>query len=44
MVNEIERLQNVKNVGESIAKLPSQCFEDINTAEKIKEVKDSSLH
>lgn len=44
MVTEIERLRNVSKVGESVAKLPMSCFEDMKTDEKIKEIKDSALH
>lgn len=35
MTKEIERLQKVKGLGESIARLPSACLEDINTAEEM---------
>lgn len=41
---EIERLQKVKNLGESIARLPSACLENMNTADEVQEAKDSALH
>ena len=41
---EIERLKKVQNVGDSVARLPEACLEDLTSAPKIKEAKASALH
>ena len=41
---EIERLRKIQDVGESVARLPSVCVDDLTTSEKVKEVKASALH
>ena len=41
---EIERLNKVKNIGESVARLPAPCLDDLTSTSKIKEAKSSALH
>ena len=43
MGEEIERLSKVRGIGESIARLPSACLENLNCAEEIREAKESAL-
>ncbi len=43
MAGEIDRLQKVKDLGESIARLPSACLDDINTEQQVREAKESAL-
>jgi hypothetical protein len=43
MGEEIERLSKVKGIGESIARLPAACLENLNCAEEIREAKESAL-
>ena len=42
--DEIDRLKKVKDIGESVARLPAPCLDDLTSATKIKEVKSSALH
>jgi len=44
MSKEMERLQKVKDIGESIARLPSACLEDIKTQDEVDKAKASALH
>ena len=41
---EVERLKKVQNIGESVARLPEACVEDLTSVPKIKEAKASALH
>ena len=41
---EIERLKRTQNLESSIARLPTACLEDLNTHDKIREVKSTALH
>jgi hypothetical protein len=43
MGEEIERLSKVKGIGESIARLPSVCLENLNSAEEIRAAKENAL-
>ena len=43
MGEEIERLSKVKGIGESIARLPSACLENLNSAEEVRAAKESAL-
>jgi hypothetical protein len=44
MSKEMERLEKVKDLGESIARLPSACLEDIKTQDEVDKAKASALH
>ena len=44
MANEIERLQKVKDISESIARLPEACLEDLKSEKEIKHAKETALH
>ena len=44
LTEEIERLQKVKGISESLSRLPSACLENMNSAEEIKLAKESALH
>ena len=41
---EIERLKRTQNLESGIARLPTACLEDLNSQDKIHEVKSSALH
>ena len=40
LVAEIERLGKVKNIGESIARLPTSCLEAMNSQDEIAKAKE----
>ena len=44
LTQEIERLQKVKGISESMMRLPMASLEDINTEKDILKVKESALH
>ena len=44
MTKEMRRLEKVKDIGESIARLPSACLDDIKTEEEVQRAKASALH
>ena len=44
MSKEMNRLEKVKDLGESIARLPSACVEDIKTQEEVDKAKKSALN
>ena len=44
MSKEIERLQKVKEIGESVARLPSVCIDDLKSKSQIEEAKSSAIH
>ena len=44
MTKEMHRLEKVKDLGESIARLPSACVEDIRAQEEVEKAKASALH
>lgn len=44
MTKEMNRLEKVKDLGESIARLPSACVEDIKAQEEVDKAKASALH
>jgi len=44
MGNEIERLEKVKGIGESISRLPAACLDDIRTQDHVREAKESAIH
>ena len=41
---EIERLKRTQNLESGIARLPTACLEDLNSHDKIRDVKSSALH
>ena len=41
---EIERLKRTQNLESGIARLPTACLEDLNTHDKIRDVKSTALH
>ena len=41
---EIERLKRTQNLESHVARLPMACLEDLNTHDKIRQVKSSALH
>ena len=41
---EIERLKRAQNLESGVARLPMACLEDLNSHDKIKDVKSSALH
>ena len=41
---EVDRLKKVKNLGESVARLPPDAVADLTSTTKIKEAKASALH
>lgn len=41
---EVERLKKVKDIGESVARLPAACLDDLTSTTKVKEAKASALH
>ena len=41
---EVDRLKKVKNIGESVARLPEVCLADLTSPSKIKDAKSSALH
>lgn len=41
---EIERLKRTQNLESGIARLPTACLEDLNSHDKIRDVKASALH
>jgi hypothetical protein len=44
MSKEMNRLEKVKDLGESIARLPSACVDDIKTQEEVEKAKRSALN
>lgn len=44
MAKEIDRLNKVKEIGESVARLPSVCIDDLKSKSQIEEAKASALH
>ena len=43
MTKEMQRLERIKDIGESIARLPSACLEDIKTQDEVQRAKASAL-
>lgn len=41
---EIERLKRTQNLESGIARLPAACLEDLNSHDKIRDVKSTALH
>ena len=41
---EIERLKRTQNLESGISRLPTACLEDLNSQDKIHQVKSSALH
>ena len=41
---EIERLKRAQNLESGVARLPMACLEDLNSHDKIRDVKSSALH
>ena len=44
MSKEMQRLEKVKDIGESIARLPSACLQDIKTHDEVQNAKAKALH
>jgi len=44
MTKEMHRLEKVKDIGESIARLPSACLDDIKTEQEVQRAKSTALH
>lgn len=44
MEKEMNRLEKVRDISESIARLPSVCIDDIKTQDEVQKARDSALH
>lgn len=44
LTTEVERLKKVEALGESIARLPNVCLQDINNEKEMEKARSSALH